>query len=294
MGYAVKRKSVKQFCLLIFAGLLFVGAFQPVSATEPADSGLTEIDESTDTANDIPQNTEEVFDVPVSSSEPVTSSEPVVSEEPLPSESPLPSETPVVTETPVPSTEPVTEDTAGVVVNTWQIDFEVLVVENDQYTLNLSASSDSPVTREVVSGQLPSHVLVNEGVAVQVTWDLSSIPEAGITEDGTYVVRGTLEEGCALAEGVKAVEVQVITTGTEVYAVDEDKYLEHDTVSPGGTVINLFDYWTTARDAVSVSVQGNNNHASVNEGINKDNKLRFFASSDNDDYINSWKPNLIT
>ena len=127
----MKRKIVKQFCQSIFAGLLFVGAFHPVSATEPADSGLTEIEESTDTTNDIPQNTEEVFDVPVSSSEPVTSSEPVVSEEPLPSESPLPSETPVVTETPVPSTEPVTEDT-GVVVNTWQIDSEVLVFENDQ------------------------------------------------------------------------------------------------------------------------------------------------------------------
>ena len=235
--------------------------------------------ETEEIAGNSPQDTEENFDVPAVSSEPVSSQEP------------LPSMTPEVTETPVPSTVPEDNQDSTIVVESWTIDSDVLVLENEQYVLNLSASIDSPVTQDVVSSMLPSHVLIQDGSAVPVTWDISAIPEEGITGDGTYVVNGTLGDGYTFAEGVKTITVQVVTTGAEVLALNDDKYLVNDTVSPGGTVINLFDYWVSDdRFAADTHI----NAWDSNSGINQGHNLKFFSSADDDQYINSWKANNVT
>ena len=139
---------------MVFAALLLVGAFQPVSATEPNDTDVTETEEI---AGDSLRETEENFDIPAVSSEPVSSQEP------------LSSMTPEVTETPVPPTVPDDNQNSTIVVESWTVDSDVLIFENDQYFLNLSASIDSPVSQDVVSSMLPSHVLIQDGSAVPVT-----------------------------------------------------------------------------------------------------------------------------
>lgn len=276
MGHAMKKRYVKQFCQMVFSALLLVGAFQPVGATELGDTDVTETEEI---AGDSLQDTEENFDVPAVSSEPVSSPEP------------LPSVSPEVTETPVPSTEPDDNQNNTFVVEYWSVDSDVLVFENGQYVLNLSASIDSPVTKDIVSSMLPSHVLIQDGSAVPVTWDYSQIPEEGITDGGTYVVSGTLPEGYTLAEGVETIEVQLVTTPAEVLAVNDEKYLVGDAVSPGGTVINLFDYWVSDDRFAS---DKNNNAWDSNTGINQGHNLKFFSSADNNKYINSWSYGGVT
>ncbi len=261
---------------MIFAALLLVGAFQPVSATEPTDTDVAETEEITDNP---PQDTEEDFEVPAASSEPVSSQEP------------LPSMTPEVIETPAPSVIPEDNQDSTVIVESWSFDSDVLVYENDQYVLNLSASLDSSVTRDTVSSMLPSHVLIQDGSAVPLTWDLAQIPEEGITSDGTFVVFGTLPDGYALAEGVSAVEVQLVTVGVEELAVDDEKYLVGDAVSPGGTVINLFDYWVgDERYAVDTGISASNSNSGINQGHN----LKFFSNADDNKYINSWSTGGVT
>lgn len=255
---------------MIFAALLLVGAFQPVSAIEPTDTDVAETEEITDNP---PQETEEDFEVPAASSEPISSQEP------------LPSMTPEVIETPAPSSIPEDNQDSTVIVESWSFDSDVLVYDNEKYVLNLSASLDSLVTRDTVSSMLPSHVLIQDGSAVPVTWDLSQIPEDGISSDGTFVVFGTLVDGYTLAEGVNAVEVQLVTVGAQALAVDDEKYLVGDAVSPGGTVINLFDYWVgDERFAQDIWTSATNV-----TGINKDHSLRFYGYSGiPNDYINTW------
>lgn len=227
MGHAMEKRYVKQFCQMVFAVLLLVGAFQPVSATELGDTDVTETEEI---AGDSLQDTEENFDVPAVSSEPVSSPEP------------LPSISPEVTETPVPSTEPDDNQNNTFVVEYWSIDSDVLVFENGQYVLNLSASIDSPVTKDIVSSMLPSHVLIQDGSAVPVTWDYSQIPEEGITDGGTYVITGTLQNGYLMSESAVPLEVQIITAEAEVYAQDNIENHIISTVSPAHVKFNLFDY----------------------------------------------------
>lgn len=227
MGHAMEKRYVKQFCQMVFAVLLLVGAFQPVSATELGDTDVTETEEI---AGDSPQNTEENFDVPAVPSEPVSSPEP------------LPSMSPEVTETPVPSTEPDDNQNNTFVVEYWSIDSDVLVFENGQYVLNLSASIDSPVTKDIVSSMLPSHVLIQDGSAVPVTWDYSQIPEEGITDGGTYVITGTLQNGYLMSESAVPLEVKIITAEAEVYAQDNIENHIISTVSPAHVKFNLFDY----------------------------------------------------
>lgn len=255
---------------MIFAALMLVGAFGPVSAIEPTDTYVAETEEITDNP---PQDTEEYFEVPAASSEPVSSQEP------------LPSMTPEVIETPAPSAIPEDNQDSTVIVESWSFDSDVLVYDNEKYVLNLSASLESLVTRDTVSSMLPSHVLIQDGSAVPLTWDLAQIPEEGITSDGTFVVFGTLPDGYALAEGVNAVEVQLVTVGVEELAVDDEKYLVGDAVSPGGTVINLFDYWVgDDRFAQDIGINATNE-----TGINENHSLRFYGNSGIDgDYINTW------
>ena len=276
MGHAMEKRYVKQFCQMVFAVLLLVGAFQPVSATELGDTDVTETEEI---AGDSLQDTEENFDVPAASSEPVSSQEP------------LPSMTPEVIETPAPSAIPEDNQDSTVIVESWSFDSDVLVYDNEKYVLNLSASLDSSVTRDTVSSMLPSHVLIQDGSAVPLTWDLAQIPEEGITGDGTFVVFGTLPDGYVLAEGVNAVEVQLVTVGVEELAVDDEKYLVGDAVSPGGTVINLFDYWVgDERYAVDTGISASNS----NSGINQEHNLKFFSNADDNKYINSWTAGGVT
>lgn len=272
----MNKRYVKKFCQMIFAALLLVGAFQPVSAIEPTDTDVAETEEITDNP---PQDIEEDFEVPAASSEPISSQEP------------LPSMTPEVIETPAPSSIPEDNQDSTVIVESWSFDSDVLVYDNDKYVLNLSASLDSLVTRDTVSSMLPSHVLIQDGSAVPVTWDLSQIPEDGISSDGTFVVFGTLVDGYTLAEGVNAVEVQLVTVGAQALAVDDEKYLVGDAVSPGGTVINLFDYWVgDDRYAVDTGISASNS----NSGINQEHNLKFFSNADDNKYINSWSTGGVT
>ena len=186
--------------------------------------------ETEEIAGNSPQDTEENFDVPAVSSEPVSSQEP------------LPSMTPEVTETPVPSTVPDDNQNSTIVVESWTVDSDVLVLENEQYVLNLSASIDSPVTQDVVSSMLPSHVLIQDGSAVPVTWDISAIPEEGITGDGTYVICGTMDDGYFISDTVNPLQILVVIAGTEEYAQGNLEDHVISTVSPAHVKFNLFDY----------------------------------------------------
>lgn len=163
------------------------------------------------------------------------------------------------------------------------------------------ADGQDPLTRDSLLDMLPSQIEAvtadGEEVILNITWDLSSIPDEGIWS-GEYTFTASPDETYSLGEGVSPLSVKAELGGASVMADTQLKLPEGeppfpghliDGVSPGGTTINLFDYWVTGRLdpdnndpwAEGTLIYGNNQQTQgripdvQNRGINKGHALLF-------------------
>ena len=132
------------------------------------------------------------------------------------------------------------------------------------------ASEENPLTREALLSLLPSQIEAEteagEPVTLELTWDLSEVPEEGIWT-GTISLAAALPEGYILAEGAAAPEVTLELGGGETYA--DSANLQANTVegiSPQGTTINVFDYWLDTQTANDQDNPSNYKNIGINNG----------------------------
>lgn len=139
----------------------------------------------------------------------------------------------------------------------------------------------------------------------ELVWNLSEFSEQ--VGEGEYKLTASVGEEITLDEGVQPMEVtaivlssaqessnqkadeQVQESDEQIQALANDKFDKYTipTVSPRGTTINLFDYWTTGQYAAD------NDHtmdASIrNLGINKNHELKFsHGTASNEIAANVW------
>lgn len=165
----------------------------------------------------------------------------------------------------------------------WVDDQQVLNESDGAWGLGLAGASESaPATRDTLKDLLPSQVnatMANgEKKTLDITWDLSSIPEEGASQ-GDYQVSASLSDtSYSLADSVSPLAVTVQVGGAESYNLTlpsgTPPYSDHivNGVSPNGTTINLFDYWLTDQLASDNSDPPSDIQ---NQGINKDHALLF-------------------
>ncbi len=131
------------------------------------------------------------------------------------------------------------------------------------------ANEDNPLTQDILLSMLPTQINATtadgENVVVDITWDLSSIPDEGIWS-GDYTFTASLPEGYELEDGANALSVKVELGEAETYAFSDYTV---EGISPQGTTINLFDYWNGQNGA---EVDGD-----TNQGINAGRLLHFHS-----------------
>lgn len=144
------------------------------------------------------------------------------------------------------------------------------------------ANEDNPLTQDILLSMLPTQINATtadgENVVVDITWDLSSIPEEGIWS-GDHTFTASLPEGYELADGANALSVKVELGGAETYAFSDYTV---EGISPQGTTINLFDYWNGQNGA---EVDGD-----TNQGINAGRLLHFHSgdATQSPGAFNTW------
>lgn len=195
--------------------------------------------------------------------------------------------------------------------------------EDGTWTMNVPGVSESnPLTREALQELLPTQIItVNENdetANLSLTWDLSAVPEEGITSGNTSITASV--EGYAFSSGEEAISVVVSVPGAaentaaegasagnsqpstneiSTYAADEyDKYTVQ-TVPQNGTIINLFDYWMgTEGDDFYSNDRNPTDYLTTGINVDKDgNKhmLHFLKNADKGEYeCNTWKEGDIT
>ena len=149
----------------------------------------------------------------------------------------------------------------------WVDEEEMLQEMDGGWGLGLpGASEENPLTQDLLLEMLPKQITAETKTAdtqgtetaqtgeaaLDLVWDLSSIPEEGIWS-GDHVFTAGLPEGYALAEGVQELSVTVQLGQAASYttlpsgSLSNAPFSNHieNSVSPIGTTINLFDYWLT-------------------------------------------------
>ena len=116
---------------------------------------------------------------------------------------------------------------------------------------------------------------------MNLTWDLTQIPEDGAVDgDDTLTAELTAtKENYALTEDAAPLKVTVKPGNEEKNAKGmampsgTPPYSDHiiNSVSPNGTVINLFDYWVTSQTASD----NTDPDWRINKGINNNHALLF-------------------
>ena len=200
-------------------------------------------------------------------------------------------------------------DTKEIVEWTWVDEDGVLQQNGNVWGLGVpGASEDNPLTQDALLEMLPKQIdAVLAGgreAAVDLTWDLSAIPEEGVWS-GDYTVTADVDVTYSLGVDVAPLSVEVEVGGGETYtelptgSIANAPFSNHlvNGVSPNGTTINLFDYWLTDRtaadnedpwppgDEVDPTLQ--------NEGINQNHALVFSAKQKadaprNEPYFSAW------
>lgn len=178
----------------------------------------------------------------------------------------------------------------AVQITSWAwVDEEEMLQEMDGgWGLGLpGASEENPLTQDLLLEMLPKQITAEtktsdtQGTeaaqtgeaALDLAWDLSSMPEEGIWS-GDHVFTAGLPEGYALAEGVQELSVTVQLGGAMTYASQPNLNANKvEGVSPRGTTINVFDYWLNTQDASDQS----NPYDFENRGINSGEVLKFGA-----------------
>lgn len=175
------------------------------------------------------------------------------------------------------------EENTEVMVCSWEWcdGLDILQYADGVWGLGLpGVSENNPLTGEGLLELLPGEITADtqEGTeTLELNWDLSQIPEGGLTS-GDYTFTAGLPEGYVLAEDAEPLTVTVQLGGAETYTAlpsGTPPYQNHivNGVSPSGTTINLFDYWITSQTAADDS--NGEGIAFLNSGINDGHALVF-------------------
>ena len=155
---------------------------------------------------------------------------------------------------------------------------------------------EQPLTRDAAASLLPAQInatLQNgQPASLDLSWDLSAIPEAGAAA-GEYPVLASLADPTyALPQG-DALSITIQAGGAQTYALEmpsgEPPYADHivQGISPLGTTIHLFDYWLDSQTAADNEV----NHSTpfLSKGINNGHALLFGKGmGGNENNIGEW------
>ena len=157
------------------------------------------------------------------------------------------------------------------------------------------ASQENLLTQDALKELLPAQINATtasgDKKTLDITWDLSAIPEEG-TAEGEYQISASLtDDTYALTESTSPLSVQVQAGSGEDYDLTlpsgTPPYSDHviNGVSPNGTTINLFDYWITNQ-----TDSDNTDPADLyDKGINEGHALLFAANnSDSPGEWNKW------
>lgn len=154
---------------------------------------------------------------------------------------------------------------------------------------------EQPLTRDAAASLLPAQInatLQNgQPASLDLSWDLSAIPEAGAAA-GEYPVLASLADPTyALPQG-DALSITIQAGGAQTYALEmpygEPPYADHivQGISPLGTTIHLFDYWIETQTADDSKPDPSASFLS--KGINNGHALLFGNGMGDDPKIGEW------
>ena len=178
-----------------------------------------------------------------------------------------------------------TDETANAAtIADWSwIDEDGILQENDGvWEIGVpGASEDNPLTQDALLEMLPEqiHAVLSDGseVTIDLTWDLSAIPEEGVWS-GDYTVSANVDGTYSASEDVPALQVTVTAGGGENYASEDNLANGRvEGISPRGTTINVFDYWQTDNAEPAGDYESDRDH-----GINTGTPFKFGASMGRD------------
>lgn len=167
-------------------------------------------------------------------------------------------------------------DNAAMITDWSWIDEDGILQENDGvWGIGVpGASEDDPLTQDALLEMLPKQInaTLSDGsdVTIDLTWDLSAIPEEGVWS-GDYTVSANVDGTYSVSEDVPALQVTVTAGGGENYASEDNLANGRvEGISPQGTTINVFDYWQTDNAEPAGDYESDRDH-----GINKNTVLKF-------------------
>ena len=137
-------------------------------------------------------------------------------------------------------------DTKEIIEWTWVDEDGILQESDGVWGIGVpGASEDNPLTQDALLEMLPKqiNVTLSDGgeETVDLTWDLSAIPEEGVWS-GDYTVSASVDGTYTLSESTAPLSVEVEVGGAETLA-DEENLNAHKVSgeTPKGTTINVFD-----------------------------------------------------
>lgn len=160
------------------------------------------------------------------------------------------------------------------------------------------ANEDNPLTQDILLSMLPTQINATtadgENVVVDITWDLSSIPDEGIWS-GDHTFTANLEGAYSLTEDASPLSVKVELGGAETYTIPtgtldnawSKENIVPNTIDAVGTTVNVFDYWIFDRDAPDYYANQNQEPNVSDSGINEGHAFNFRQSGAHD-YDGSW------
>lgn len=154
---------------------------------------------------------------------------------------------------------------------------------------------EQPLTRDAAASLLPAQInatLQNgQPASLDLSWDLSAIPEAGAAA-GEYPVLASLADPTYALPQEDALSITLQAGGAQTYALEmpsgEPPYADHivQGISPLGTTIHLFDYWIEGQTAADNGI--NKQDDFLSKGINSGHALLFGNGMRGNPNIGEW------
>lgn len=134
-----------------------------------------------------------------------------------------------------------------------------------------------------------------ETETLNLTWDLSSVPETGIYA-GNYELNAALPEGYVLADGAPALKIRLEMDSPNTQQIPEAVLEKNrvETTTPVNTKLNLFDYWVYGDQTSNDWIRQDKlqpPYSSHTAGINQGHPLLFgngMGSYSNKYYYGLW------
>lgn len=188
----------------------------------------------------------------------------------------------------------------------WEDPDAILQETEGSWTLE-AGGEENPLTCESLLDLLPGEVEAaaedGENLKLELSWDLSAIPEEGIRE-GSRRLTAELPQGFVLAETAPALEVTLNFGETAELEVAPDVLAANTVpgISPQGTVINVFDYWVSEQNAPDnlpekeivwggINVDEKGDHRVLAFSKDYGNSSVTFPSADKEN-VNRWTGNM--